>query len=560
MREISAKKLSNISSDLLKLIWSSNPVESTILGVRDYDDTFGDCSADAFGDRARKFRQFTFDLAARVDISALDARQSLDYELCVALAEKNAIAMDQERYWEKDPSIYVSNAVWGCMIFMLREFAPLEERVRIMLGRMREIPELLAVARQNICNPARIFVTIAVETVQGGLPFFKEMVPMLAEQFPLLRKELLDANDKALRAVEEFGIWLQTELLPSADGSFALGYDAYQQLIFAEHRMTYTPSDLVRLAQNALEETEREIKRVAARIDPEVCWKDLIERLKYDHPPKEHLLDAYRSAVESARCFVEERDLVTIPDDESLNVTWTPEIERSTLPYAAYFPPAPFGKSKAAGFWVTPVNENASEAEQLSQLHGHCIHSIPVIALHEGYPGHHLQLIKQMDTGSALAKQMNNSLLLEGWALYCEQMMYEQGFYSDPRVRLFQLKDVLWRAVRVIIDVGLHTAGMTFDEAVDILVDKACFERVNAIAEVKRYTQTPTQPMTYLLGKMLILDLKQRMKMQCGREFNLKTFHDQLLSYGSAPPPLIAHYMLTYPAPCTVREPLRRTA
>jgi len=169
-----------------------------------------------------------------------------------------------------------------------------------------------------------------------------------------------------------------------------------------------------------------------------------------------------------------------------------------------------------------------------------------------------MQSVKVTEIPSMIRRQMMNGLLVEGWALYCEELMREQGFYSDPRVELFQLKDLIWRACRVIIDVGLHTGQMTFREAVDMLVYVAAIEEVNAIAEVKRYAISPTQPMTYVIGKLLILDLRNRMKRRLGNDFNLKTFHDQLLSYGSAPPALIAEQMTTK----LVCEPfkLRRTA
>lgn len=188
------------------------------------------------------------------------------------------------------------------------------------------------------------------------------------------------------------------------------------------------------------------------------------------------------------------------------------------------------------------------------------MYAIPMIALHEGYPGHHVQLTRAMDSEHPLRKQVMNNSFLEGWALYCEQMMYEQGFYTDPRVRLFQVKDMLWRAWRVIIDVGMHTAGMTFDEAVRLLVDKARLEEENAVAEVKRYAMSPTQPMSYVIGKLLILDLRRRYKENVGPAFDLKDFHDRLLSYGTIPPTLIASRMISEPIPDRAGICLRRSA
>ena len=160
-------------------------------------------------------------------------------------------------------------------------------------------------------------------------------------------------------------------------------------------------------------------------------------------------------------------------------------------------------------------------------------------ALHEGYPGHHLQLSVANRIESLVRRQLGTTVFIEGWALYCEEMMEEEGFLADPRNVLFRLKDQLWRACRVVIDVGLHCSGMSFDEAVDMLVGVAKLERENAAAEVRRYTKTPTQPMSYLIGKKQILELREERRAAEGRRFNLKRFHDRLLSFGSIPVAMI---------------------
>jgi len=165
-----------------------------------------------------------------------------------------------------------------------------------------------------------------------------------------------------------------------------------------------------------------------------------------------------------------------------------------------------------------------------------------------------------MDSPHPLRRQMLNSLLMEGWALYCEELMREEGFYSDPRVEIFQLKDMLWRACRVIIDVGLHTGEMSFEEAVDMLVNTACLEEASAAAEVRRYAMSPTQPMTYVVGKLMLLDLRDYMRQAMGSRFDLKGFHDRLLSFGSIPPPLIIERMVAEAEAAHGASPTLRSA
>lgn len=248
--------------------------------------------------------------------------------------------------------------------------------------------------------------------------------------------------------------------------------------------------------------------------------------------------------MERARDFVVAQELVDLPHHESLNVIETPPFQRNMLPYAAYMPPAPFEARQDGLFWVTPIDTAQSPDRREAQLQGHSRYNIVIIALHEAYPGHHLQMSRANQIESRFRRHFANSnLFLEGWALYCEEMMYEAGFYHDPRVRLMQLKDQLWRAARVVIDVQLHTAGITPEEAVRFLVEEAKLEEPNAQAEVRRYTLTPTQPMSYILGKRAILALRDQVRRRQGDRFNLRRFHNDLLSHGSLPPRLVRESM-----------------
>lgn len=537
-----ARRLADLSSRVLETIWESNPVGATVLGIHKYDSTIGDVSAHGFGRCCGSLRNSVRSLENEIDVSLLTPEQELNRRVTIALAESYLLMYERQRAWEHDPSIYGSQAVWGCLSILVRNPGSAEDKLRCVLDRMREIPGMLSAARTNILNPAHVFVETALGVNHGALSFFREELPHLARG-TTFEADIRLANENVISAFEDYGKWLRDEVLPRANGDFAVGGRVYEEMLRQEHCLDCTPSDLLSLAGSVLEETLEQIAEVSAAVDPSVPWPELLFRLKQDHPPKEDLVDAYRRSVESARAFALERDLVTIPEGSELSVGVTPEVERDLMPFAAYFPPAPFGDSRVGSLWVTPIDEAASEERQKAQLLEHCIYSIPIIALHEGIPGHHLQLTRAMDSPHLVRRQMLNSLLMEGWALYCEELMHDEGFYSDPRIRLFQLKDAIWRACRVIIDVGLHTGGMSLQEAVDILVEKVYIEEASAVAEVKRYAMTPTQPMTYVVGKLMLLELRDRMKRRLGSGFRLKAFHDRFLSFGSIPIPLIADAM-----------------
>jgi len=214
--------------------------------------------------------------------------------------------------------------------------------------------------------------------------------------------------------------------------------------------------------------------------------------------------------------------------------------ERALLPYAAYQAPAPFDADAAGVLYVTPIDIRRSKDEQAAQLAAHCTPALPIIALHEGYPGHHLQLGHANRSGSRLRRIVHSDVFAEGWALYCEELMWEQGYFTaDPLTRLFQLRDLLFRACRVVLDASLHSGRMTPPQAVDYLVEQAMLDRTLAASEVSRYCTTPTQPMSYLVGKLQILELRSEAQQKLGARFLLHDFHAALLASGTIPPALV---------------------
>jgi uncharacterized protein (DUF885 family) len=218
----------------------------------------------------------------------------------------------------------------------------------------------------------------------------------------------------------------------------------------------------------------------------------------------------------------------------------TPAYARPILPYAAYMPPGILEKKQDGLFWVTPVEPGTPLDVAEQKLRGHNFAKLPITALHEGYPGHHLQLVWS-NRQKTIPRRMGSflsTLFVEGWAFYCEELMEELGYICTPVQRLGRLSDQLWRAARIIIDSSLHTRGMKVQEAVDFLVEKCRLEPANALAEVRRYTGSPTQPQSYLMGKLAIMEIvKQYRAVNPG--LTMKQMHDAILGCGSLPPKLM---------------------
>jgi uncharacterized protein (DUF885 family) len=300
-----------------------------------------------------------------------------------------------------------------------------------------------------------------------------------------------------------------------------------------------TASELVAMGRSVFSETERSLDSLARTIDPNRTWRQLADSSKGLHPHADSVLAAYSAENTRARAFIIQKKLFTVPPGERLDMVLTPPNLRQTYAYGGYSSAAPFEKTQVGRFFVTPVEAGWTPEQVESKLRGHNFGWITVVALHEGYPGHHLQNVRAAKQPSILRKVYGSEVFGEGWGLYAEELMYQNGFYRTPLARLTQLRMRLWRAGRVIIDPSIHTGRMTYDEAVSFFVDSVALERSDAVAEVTRYTTWPTQAVSYIVGMQSIEALRDEVRARQGAKFDLTRFHDVLLEQGSLPPPLM---------------------
>jgi uncharacterized protein (DUF885 family) len=288
---------------------------------------------------------------------------------------------------------------------------------------------------------------------------------------------------------------------------------------------------ILELGQQKLAEERAARAAAASEIDPDVPEEEVIARVKADHADSfEAALDGYRAAMHRARAHLLDHDLVTVPDDERIEVIETPEYLRNVIPFAAYFAPGVFDRDPKGIYVVTPSVHGDPNA-----MREHNRASISNTSIHEAYPGHHLQLDIARRHPSLTRLLADAPEFVEGWGMYTELMMREHGFDDGPEYRLMLHSDAIWRACRIILDVRLHRGELTTDEAVDFLVDQTRFERDNATAEVQWYTYRPTYPLSYLLGRTLLLELRAAEQRRLGEAFSLRDFHDTLLRNGSLP-------------------------
>lgn len=531
------QQFAECASQFLARLFSMRPVLATSMGIHEHDDRLRNFDRYSLHEELALTREFLHSID-KVSVVDLTGHNRLDYRIARAEAQMMIAEFEHQNAVFRRPDIYLDEAVYGCYLLMARSFAPVEQRAVSLLARLRQVPKTLRSAEANILSSAMPFVETARMSAQGALQLYREGVDRFTESVspPSLQRLLRTAAEEAATAVESFLHWLNGPISASADLNFALGRVQYDYAVQVGHMLDEDADSLLAYGENSVQQTVMALQETAAEIAPSSSWAAVIDSLKNEHPSAEELPVAYAREAVRAREFVREKDLVTFPENEALEMVETPAFARPLLPYAAYMPAAALDQRQTGQFWVTPLDTTQSADRQRQQMRGHSIWGIPVIALHEAYPGHHLQISTANRHPSLLRRFFGQSALFaEGWALYCEEMMWEQGFYSDARTRLLHLKDLLWRACRVVVDTGLHTRGMRVEDAVDYMVETAHLERPNAEAEVRRYCCTPTQPMTYLLGRREILQMRADLRKRRRKRFSLREFHDQLLSFGTVP-------------------------
>ena len=444
--------------------------------------------------------------------------------------------------WKRQPTLYSDAITRAAVYAFMREHAPLAERVATLAERLGEAPAVLSAAKANLdpkLTPPE-WIDVALRSIPGGAKFLRETAPaMLPNATSLERaaeRAFRPAAEATANALEAYAAWLREDLRPRANGSFAIGRDAVDAWLRDKELVDHDAASLRSWGDEFFRETEAKLAQLSLEIGYQ-DWRTAVAGLREDHPSEADLVATYRSEMERSRQAVATAQLATIPYGEDLVVEEMPEYQRPTYPYAAYVGAAPFESARKGRFWVTLPAPDDDERTRRERLEGHPRAGIAVIACHEGYPGHHLQLTVSADNSSLARKSLRSNLMVEGWGLYVEELMTELGYLDAPATRLLRLKDLLWRAARVMVDVGLSTGEMTFDEAVAFMVDKPRLEPPNAIAEVRRYTLNPLQPSSYALGRAAIIDLRDRAK---AAGWGMRVFHDRLLAAGSLPPKLLA--------------------
>ena len=542
-------RFNQIADEYLKGYYSFNPTEATAAGLHDYDAQLESRSPERLAREVRRLRD-TVGLLVKINPGVLSEEARYDYLVLLSHARGQLLELQDIRMWQHDPNVYNRLAAASIDNILKRNYAPIEQRLSLVLERERLIARLLGEARANLETPPRIYTETAIAQVGGSIDYFSRVVPQMVERagggrMNAARKaEFETTNGNVISALRSFNEWLERELLPRSTGDFSIGAENYRRKLLYDEMVETPIAQLIEEGEKELRRTQEEMRVLAEEVAPGKGVKAALRALGREHPTASGLVGETRSELDRIRAFVRTQNILTPPARENLSVAETPEYARSTS-FASMDSPGAFERvATEAYFYVTPPDSGLDDRRREEHLSFYNRYALPIISIHEVYPGHYYQYLALKRQPSRIRTALAAASFVEGWAHYAEQMMLDEGFGgNNPKLRLAQLNMALLRLCRYLVGLRLHTAGMTYEQGVEFFVNEGYQERVNAEREARRGTEDPTY-LVYTLGKMQILKLREDYRHLMGASFNLGQFHDRLLSYGMPPVKIIRLAML----------------
>jgi uncharacterized protein (DUF885 family) len=534
-----------IAQDYVEQYLQTNPEEATDLGDHRFDGQLTDYSPEARAKDLATQKEFRSKLAA-IDGSKLTGANNVDFRILKENIDYQIFQAEELKEPEWNPLVYMQSLANSLYLLVARDFAPAERRIPNLRQRMEKIPAVIAQAKANLQHPPRVHTETAIEQTQGAISLVRTELAPLLDQAPEMKKELAPLQEKTAAALDDYKKWLQNDLLPRSDGNFRLGAEKYRKKLRFALASELPMEEIMKRAKADLQQTQTAIyetalplyKKYFPNADP-ATLKDkhkvtaaVLDKLAEQHPDDASVVDFAKKIVRETTDFVKQHDLVTIPD-APLDVIAMPEFKRGVA-IAYCDSPGPLDKTGKTFFAVAPTPKDWSKERKESFFREYNNYMIRDLTVHEAMPGHYLQLAhaNKFHAPTLIRAIFRSGPFIEGWAVYTEQMMVEQG-YGGPEVKMQQLKMRLRAIANAILDQSVHAENMTEKEAMDLMMKETFQQEGEAVAKWKRARLTSAQLSTYFVGATEQLDLRAAAEKKPG--FNLKNYNNQVISYGSPP-------------------------
>jgi len=524
------EKFEEFKKEMFDKFFEKNPHFASYLGLHDpYDYLLpkGDTAHEL--ENLKLLEEAAKRMKETIDYNGLNDANKIDWQVIEKALEMGKFDFYERRMYELNPDAFYE--VGGVFFDMItKDYAPLEKRIDAIIARLEKLPKYLKEFQSRFENskPVKLWTEVATESAKQIPGLFQFIAVSTKGKIPEeLHGRLVKASTDLMQPFQEHMQWLES-LKPKTTENWALGKEKFEKLIQLRG-LGMTSEEIYQLGVKYLKELKEERARLAAQIAPYKTVEEVMKMIEQNAPKTfEEALNATRKAMEEAKEFIIRNDIATVYEEDKLIVEETPAFLAPLIPFAAMSMPSRFDKPMIGIYVVTRPKDIANLGSHLNYA------SIRNTAVHEAFPGHFLQ--GAISNRSSLIHILASAIeTVEGWAHYCEQMMMEHGYVTSLESKLIQINDVIWRAVRIIVDVKLSRGEMSFDEAVDMLMKEAGMSREGATAEVRRYTQTPSYALSYLLGKHLILQLREEVKHKMGTKYTEKFFHDTITANGYLP-------------------------
>jgi len=519
------------TQEALQQFLERNPEDATFLGFHEpYDKLLSNGSIEEVYENLKLTEDWRTKMKQTINFDELNEEHKMDWRLLENACKRFKFSAYEHRIHEKNPECLQGI---GALIFVVltREYAPFEKRIEGIVSRLEKLPLYLEQFRKSYekCVPVKLWTEVAIEGCQRMPGFFQFLIAVakgrISEKLFLRIQAAVASLSQPLNEHLE---WLKA-LLPKAKADWVLGKEKFDRLLKLRE-LGMSADEIHELGVKFLKELKEERARLAGKISPGKTVEEVMKEIQADAPKTyEEALEFTRKEMERAKNFVREHDIATIPKQGKLHVEETPSFIAPLIPFAALVPPSKYEKTQEGIYIVTRPKDMKDMSKDANYA------SIPNIAVHEAYPGHFLQTSRSNRLGSFIRILASGSETVEGWAHYCEEMMMEHGFQGGLKSRFMQVNGMIWRAVRIIVDVKLSCGEMSFDGAVNMLVNETGMSKNGAVAEVRRYTMRPGYPLSYLLGKHLMLKLRDDVKAKMGDEYSDRFFHDVVTANGYFP-------------------------
>ena len=541
------EEFQKIAHDYIEEELTANPEEATELGDHRFDSQLTDYSAQARAKELAAQKEFRDKLNA-IDGSQLTGANKVDLPILRENIDYKIFQAEELKEPDWNPLVYNQSLANSLYLLVARDFAPPEKRIPNLRRRMEGIPRVIAQAKANLQHPPRIHTETAIEQTEGAIKLVREGLAPLVDQAPEMKKDLGPLQEKTAATLEKYKKWLQDDLLPRSDGDFRLGADKFRKKLHFALASDLSMEEIMKRAQMDLQQTQRAIYETALSLykkyfpnvdqptlaDKKKITTSVLDKLAEQHPDDNTIVGYAQKIVGEATDFVKSRNLVTVPDTP-LDVIVMPEFKRGTgIAYCDS--PGPLEQNGKTFFAVEPTPKDWSKQRKESFYREYNNYMARDLTVHEAMPGHYLQLAhaNEFRAPTLVRAIFRSGTFIEGWAVYCEQMMAEQG-YGGPEVKMQQLKMRLRVICNAILDQSIHAGNMSEQQAMDLMMKEGYQQEGEAVAKWKRARLTSAQLSTYFVGVTEHLDLRGRAKAKAGASFDQKKYNDQVISYGSPP-------------------------